>query len=153
MQVETDPEPSDVGRDRAQRRLLVDPQLLEEAGHVPAHQRFQQRAVVLGAGPSHQLLHQVLHVVVVFDGLHAVQQELAGLHQRRLREAQSKAVADAQFEKNNFNETHISLTPMRMPASESTKRRTSLVLVAFVASLLVGFGTIVLAHNIATRKN
>lgn len=71
---------------------------------------------------------------------------------RRLREAQGKAVADAQFEKNSFNETHISLPPALMPAAESAKRRLSLLLVAFAVSLLAGFGTVVLSHNIGTRK-
>ena len=70
---------------------------------------------------------------------------------RRLREAQGKVVADAQFEKNSFNETHISLPPALMPATESKKRRLSLLFVAFVVSLLAGFGTVVLVHNMGVR--
>lgn len=71
---------------------------------------------------------------------------------RRLRDAQGKAVADAQLEKNGFNETHISLLPERMPAMEPTKRRPALLLVALAVSLLAGFGTVVMSHNIGTRK-
>jgi hypothetical protein len=71
---------------------------------------------------------------------------------RRLHEAQSRAVADAQFEKNGFTETHISLPPTLMPAMEPQKRRLTLLLVAFAVSLLVGFGTVVMSHNMGTRK-
>lgn len=71
---------------------------------------------------------------------------------RRLHDAQGKAVADAQFEKNSFNETRISLPPALTPAAESTKRRLSLLLVAFAVSLMAGFGTVVLSQNIGTRK-
>jgi len=71
---------------------------------------------------------------------------------RRLREAQGKAVADAQFEKNGFKETHISLPPALMPAMEPTKRRLTLLLVALAVSLLAGFGTVVMSHNMGTRK-
>ena len=71
---------------------------------------------------------------------------------RRLLDAQGKAVADAQFEKNGFNETHVSLPSAPMPATESKKRRLSLLLVAFAVSLLAGFGTVVMSHNMGTRK-
>ena len=71
---------------------------------------------------------------------------------RRLRDTQDKAVADAQFEKDSFNETRISLPPALMPATKSKKRRLSLLLVAFVVSLLAGFGTVVMSHNMGTRK-
>jgi hypothetical protein len=66
---------------------------------------------------------------------------------RRLRQAQGTATAGAQFEKNSFNETHISLPPSLMPTRETKRRRPSLLLVAFVVSLLAGFGTVVLLHN------
>jgi hypothetical protein len=71
---------------------------------------------------------------------------------RRLRDAQAKAVADAQFEKASFSETHISLPPAIMPAAEPAKRRLSLLLVAFAVSLLAGFGTVVMFQNMGTRK-
>jgi hypothetical protein len=71
---------------------------------------------------------------------------------RRLREAQGKAIAEAQFEKNSFNDTHISLPPALMPAAEPTTRRLSLLLVAVAVSLLAGFGTVVLLHNMGVRK-
>jgi hypothetical protein len=69
---------------------------------------------------------------------------------RRLREAQGEAVANAQFEKNSFNETHITLPPSLMPA-RTTSRQISLLLVAFATSLLAGFGTVVLLHNFGAR--
>ena len=62
VQVQAHPEPADLGRDREQRRRLVALQLLEDAGHLPAHQRVEERLVLLGAGAGHQLLHQVLDV-------------------------------------------------------------------------------------------
>jgi hypothetical protein len=71
---------------------------------------------------------------------------------RRLRDAQGKAVADAQFEKNSFNETHISLPPALMPATKTTTRRLSLLLIAFAVSLLAGFGTVVMSQNMGARK-
>jgi hypothetical protein len=72
---------------------------------------------------------------------------------RRLRDRQAEAVADAQFEKNGFKETHISQPPALMPATESVRRRRfSLLVVAFAVSLLVGFGTIVMSHNMGARK-
>lgn len=71
---------------------------------------------------------------------------------RRLREAQGKAVADAQFEENGFKETHISLPPALMPAMEPTKRRLTLLLVALAVSLLAGIGTVVMSHNLGIRK-
>jgi hypothetical protein len=71
---------------------------------------------------------------------------------RRLRDTQGKAVADAQFEKNSFNETHMSLPPALMPATEPAKRTLSLILVALAISLLAGFGTVVISHNLSTRK-
>jgi hypothetical protein len=80
-----------------------------------------------------------------------VTRDLAGT--RRLFDAQGKAVAVAQFEKNGFNETRISLPSALMPATESKKRRLSLLLVAFVVSLLAGFGTVVMSHNMGTKKS
>ena len=71
---------------------------------------------------------------------------------RHLREAQGKAVADTQFEKNGFRETRISLPPTLMPAMEPTKRRLTLLLVALAVSLLAGFGTVGMSHNMGTRK-
>jgi hypothetical protein len=71
---------------------------------------------------------------------------------RRLFDAQAKAVADAQFEKNSFNETRISLPPALMPATKTTTRRLSLLLIAFAVSLLAGFGTVVMSQNMGTRK-
>ena len=71
---------------------------------------------------------------------------------RRLRDAQVKAVAEAQFQKNSFSGTHISLPPALMPATESEKRRPRLLLVALVVSLLAGFGTVVLLHNTGVNK-
>jgi hypothetical protein len=62
IQVQTHPEPADLARDREQRRRLGAPQSVEEAGHLPAHQRLQQRLVLLRAGTGQQLLHQVLDV-------------------------------------------------------------------------------------------
>ncbi len=71
---------------------------------------------------------------------------------RRLRDTQGKAVADTQFEKNSFNETHISLPPALIPAAEPGKRRFSLLLVALAVSLLAGFGTVVMLHNMGVRR-
>ena len=71
---------------------------------------------------------------------------------RRLRAVQGKAVADAEFEENGFKETHISLPPALMPATEPAKRRFSLLLVALAVSLLAGFGTVVMSHNMGVRK-
>ena len=62
VQVQAHPEPANLGRDREQRRRLVALELLEDAGHLPAHQRVEQRSVLLGAGSRHQLLHQMLDV-------------------------------------------------------------------------------------------
>ncbi|SIO38441.1 hypothetical protein SAMN05443247_04680 [Bradyrhizobium erythrophlei] len=72
---------------------------------------------------------------------------------RSLYNEQSKAVANAQFEKNDFNETHISLPPTLMPGMTMTPRRLSLLLVAFLISLLVAVGTVVLIHNMDLRKH
>jgi hypothetical protein len=71
---------------------------------------------------------------------------------RRQFEAQGKAVADAQFEQNGFKETHISLPPSLMPASTVSSRRLRLLLVAFAISVLTGFGTVVLLHNVVARR-
>jgi chromosome segregation ATPase len=71
---------------------------------------------------------------------------------QRLREAQDATIANAQFEKNGLVETYISLPAMLMPAMEPTKRRLVLLLVALAVSLLVGFGTIVMSHNMSARK-
>jgi hypothetical protein len=68
----------------------------------------------------------------------------------RQRDLQSEAVADAQFRKNSFDETHISLPPTMAPSSN--KRQLSLLLVASVVSLLAGFGTVVMSHNMGTRE-
>src|SRR5665811_1906853 len=43
-------------------KLQVDLQLLEDARHLTAQQRLKQRLVLLGTGPSHQLLQQMLDV-------------------------------------------------------------------------------------------
>lgn len=71
---------------------------------------------------------------------------------RRLLDTQGKVVADAQFEKNSFNETHISLRPTLMPTTGPAKRTLSLLLIALTISLLAGFGTAVMSHNLSTRK-
>lgn len=72
---------------------------------------------------------------------------------RRRREAVDKALANAQFEKDSFNETHISLRSAVMPAATTlATRRLSLLSVAFAISLLVGFGAIVLVHNKGTAR-
>jgi chorismate mutase len=71
---------------------------------------------------------------------------------RREYQAQSKTITEAQFEQNSFNETRISLPPSSMPASTATSRRISFLLVAFVISVLSGFGTVVLLHNFRMRK-
>lgn len=62
VQVQTDPKSADLGRDREQPRRLLAPELLEDAGHLPAHQRVEERLALLRAGAGHQLLHQVLDV-------------------------------------------------------------------------------------------
>ena len=62
VQVQAHPEPANLGRDREQGRRLVALELLEDAGHLPTHQRVEQRSVLLGAGSRHQLLHQMLDV-------------------------------------------------------------------------------------------
>ena len=72
---------------------------------------------------------------------------------RRRHEAQGKAVADAQFEQDSFTETRISLPPALMPApTAATSSRFNLLLVAFVISLLAGFGAVVLLHNFFASK-
>jgi predicted nucleic acid-binding Zn-ribbon protein len=70
---------------------------------------------------------------------------------RRQYEAQARAIADAQFEQNSFNETQISLPPSLMPAP-TPSRRLSLLLVAFAISVLAGFGTVVLLYNFTARR-
>jgi hypothetical protein len=54
----------DLGRWGSQRRLLVGLERLEDAGGPPAHEGVEQGYALLGAGSCHQLLHQLLHVVV-----------------------------------------------------------------------------------------
>lgn len=72
---------------------------------------------------------------------------------RRLYEAQTKAVADAQTEQNMFAESQVSLPPAVIPAmTPAVTRWLSLLLVAFAISVLAGFGTVVLAHNIGVRR-
>ncbi len=63
MQVQAHPEPANFGRDWEQGRRLVALELLEDAGHLPAHQRTEQRPVLLRAGAGHQLLRQPFDVV------------------------------------------------------------------------------------------
>ena len=57
------------------------------------------------------------------------------------------------FEKNGFNETHISL-PTDADARNGTRRtrRLSLLLVALAVSLLAGIGAVVMSHNLGVRK-
>jgi uncharacterized coiled-coil protein SlyX len=71
---------------------------------------------------------------------------------RHLREAQVQAIADAQFEKNSFDETHISLPPSLTPETRDATRRVGLLFVAFTVSLLSAFGLVVLSHNMSTRS-
>jgi len=72
---------------------------------------------------------------------------------RRHYEAQGRTIADTQFEQNSFSETRISLPPSSTPASTAaTSRRLSLLLVAFAISVLAGFGTVVLLHNIGVSE-
>jgi hypothetical protein len=72
---------------------------------------------------------------------------------RRRYEAQGKAVVDAQFEQDSFNETRISLPAALISApTAATSSRFNLLLVAFAISLLTGFGTVVLFHNFFARK-
>ena len=121
---------------------------------------YQRTATALPAGDSAKLeaeireLHEQISSQTDLIGLLTLERsqfihDLAA--SRRLREAQGRAVADAQFEKNSFRETQISLPPALMPA-EPTRRRLSLLLVAFVVSLLAGFGTVVMFHNLGTRR-
>jgi hypothetical protein len=72
---------------------------------------------------------------------------------RRRHEAQGRAVADAQFEQNSFNETRILLPPTLLPApTTATSNRLNLLLVAFVISLLAAFGAVALLHNFFARR-
>jgi predicted nucleic acid-binding Zn-ribbon protein len=75
--------------------------------------------------------------------------ELAAM--RHQYEGQARAVADAQYERNSFVETHISLPPSLLPGPTAS-RRLSLLLVALAISVLAGFGTVVLLHNMAGRS-
>jgi len=70
---------------------------------------------------------------------------------RRQYEAQARAVADAQFEQNSFNETRVSLPPSSLP-EKTISVRFSLLSIAFTISLLAAFGTVVLLHKVAGRK-
>jgi hypothetical protein len=71
---------------------------------------------------------------------------------RRRYEEQGKAVAQAQFEQDSFDET-ISSPPALMPATTAaTSNRLKLLLIAFAISLLAAFGTVVLVHNFFARK-
>ena len=70
----------------------------------------------------------------------------------RLSAEQRNAVADAQFGQKSFNQTRVSLPPTLMPATNSTTRRRSLLLVAFVISLLAGIGVVVMSHNMRARN-
>jgi hypothetical protein len=74
---------------------------------------------------------------------------LAAAH--RLHETQGKATADAKFDQNSFSETHVSLPPSLIPAPTNS-RRLSLLLVAFIISVLAGFGTVVLFHNFVVNR-
>lgn len=60
MQIQTHPEPAALARDRQQCRSLVALQPVEDAGHLSAHQRVEERLALLRAGTGHQLLHQML---------------------------------------------------------------------------------------------
>jgi hypothetical protein len=72
---------------------------------------------------------------------------------RHLYDAQARALAEAQFEQNSFDETRISLQPTLTSATTTaTSRLLSLLLVAFVVSLLVALGAVLLLHNVAERK-
>jgi hypothetical protein len=67
---------------------------------------------------------------------------------RRLAETQAKAIADARIEQNTLSETRVSLPPALMPATTTLmSRRLGLLLVAFVISVLVGLGTVILRHH------
>jgi chromosome segregation ATPase len=122
---------------------------------------YQRTATALPAGESATLEAQIREMRERISGLtnligrltlgrHQIISDLAATH--RLREAQSNAVADAQFRKNSLNETRISLPPTLMPATNSTRRTRSLLLVAFAVSLLAGFGVVVMSHNMGTRS-
>jgi tetrahydromethanopterin S-methyltransferase subunit B len=65
-------------------------------------------------------------------------------------EALLKAFADAELQQKMFSESRVSLPPHAMPAA-IISRRPRLLFVAFVVSILIAFGTVVLIHNIAEK--
>ncbi len=69
---------------------------------------------------------------------------------RRLRDAQGSAIAEAQFEKNSFNDAHISQLATVSPVTQTS--RLVLLLLAFAVSVLAGFGTVVMAYNRGVRN-
>jgi hypothetical protein len=67
------------------------------------------------------------------------------------RDSQSEAVAQAQFGKSNLIETHVLLPPTIATSSSGSKR--DLFLVALIVSLMTGFGTVVMFHNMGAKRN
>ena len=65
-------------------------------------------------------------------------------------EALLKAFADAELQQKMFSESRVSLPPLAMPAA-IISRRPRLLFIAFVVSILIAFGAVVLIHNVAEK--
>jgi DNA repair exonuclease SbcCD ATPase subunit len=67
-------------------------------------------------------------------------------------DARISSIAQAQSEAKTIAEARVSLPPFSLPLATGS-RRLRLLFVAFVSSILIAFGTVVLLHNLAEDRN
>jgi hypothetical protein len=70
---------------------------------------------------------------------------------RRGRTQQMNLLAETQSEKKTLTEARMSLPPLSLPLTTGS-RRLGMLFIAFVASILLAFGTMVLLHKVVPAK-